>query len=140
MGLLKMIATFIIIFMVVYMILCVLAVFERSRMQVAEPAKKMQEVEITDYDLKLRAENIIETMDVLSVKADMYRRKLDEIHEQIENEKMSVVNNKHELDALNMSAVTTHENKCKIQEKLVKLNLELTKIGREQANRNTTRQ
>lgn len=140
MGLLKMVALFIIIFVAAYMVLCVLAAFERNNMQIAEPAKKMQEVEITDYDLKLRAENIIETMDVLSVKADMYRRKLDEIHEQIENEKMSVVNNKYELDALNMSAVTTHENKCKIQDKLVKLNMELTKIGREQINRNMTRQ
>lgn len=139
MELLKMIATFIVIFIVVYMILCVLAVFERSKMQVVEPIQTTQEVEIIDYDLKLRAENIIETMDVLSVKADMYRRKLDEIHEQIENEKMSVVNNKYELDALNMSAVTAHENKCKIQDKLVKLNLELIKIGREQANRNITR-
>lgn len=108
-----------------------------SIMKRAQP--KQIDVEIKSSDLKMKAENLINTHDVYSMQAEQLYREINLIEDKIERENASCIRSESEVKSLIRESLRLQESKCKIEAKMIKITQDLDKIAKEELRRQVMR-
>ena len=133
MTIIKTIALILLAYTVIYMILKAIATNEEYQKSLHQPVQpKKVQVEITSNDLYMKAENIIETHDVLALQAEQIQREINTTEKQLQAERVSMISDKSELQRLIKHSLNLQQNKCKLETQMIKLMDELDKIAHEE--------
>lgn len=143
MLMLKSISIFIVGFSILYIILKIISTInicksikaEQMQMQIqTEP--KMIQVEIVSKDLRVKAENMINLVDIYSRRMYHMQCEIDAIEEQIRTERScSITCSEEHIEELIVRSLKIDEDKYKLESKVIKLNEELDKIARTELER-----
>lgn len=83
----------------------------------------------------MKAENIIETHDVLALQAEQMQREINTTEKQLQAERVSMICDKSEIQRLIKHSLNLQQNKCKLEAQTIKLMDELDKIAHEEYKR-----
>ena len=141
MLMLKSISIFIVGFSILYIILKIISTInicksiKAEQMQIqTEP--KMIQVEIVSKDLRVKAENMINLVDIYSRRMYHMQCEIDAIEEQIRAERScSITCSEEHIEELIVRSLKIDEDKYKLESKVIKLNEELDKIARTELER-----
>lgn len=143
MTIIKTISLILLAYTVIYMILKAIATNEEYQKSLHPPAEdterqvkpKKIKVEIVSNDLYMKAENIIETHDVLALQAEQMQREINTTEKQLQAERVSMICDKSEIQRLIKHSLNLQQNKCKLEAQMIKLMDELDKIAHEEYKR-----
>ena len=142
MTIIKTISLILLAYTVIYIILKAIATNEEYQKSLHPPAEirepvqpKKVQIKITSNDLYMKAENIIETHDVLALQAEQIQREINTTEKQFQAERVSIISDKSELQRLIKHSLNLQQNKCKLETQMIKLMDELDKIAHEEYRR-----
>lgn len=126
-----------VVFFVVYVILKAINEYVYSQQPVpVQPKKKKRiDVEIVSRDLYVKAENIINKVDIYTSQAYRIMKEIDKIQEKIKLEQASAIRSDDLIDELVNTSLKLQEKQASIESKIIKLNSELDTIALEELRR-----
>lgn len=137
MMILRLTVSGLVVFFVVYVILKAINEYAYSQQPApVQPKKKKRiDVEIVSRDLYVKAENIINKVDIYTSQAYRIMKEIDKIQEKIKLEQASVIRSDDLIDELVNTSLKLQEKQASIESKIIKLNSELDTIALEELRR-----
>lgn len=137
MSILRLTVSGLVVFFVIYVILKAINVYAYSQQPApVQPKKKKRiDVEIVSRDLYVKAENIINKVDIYTSQAYRIMKEIDKIQEKIKLEQASAIRSDDLIDELVNTSLKLQEKQASIESKIIKLNSELDTIALEELRR-----
>lgn len=127
-------------FTVIYMILKAMSMQSsttRPNMQVRQT--RVIDVEITSRDLYMKAENLIQTHDVLAFQTTQIQHEIDTIEDLLAKEQNSPIKSESEIKSLISQSLRLQEKKCNIEGRMIKIMSDIDKLAKEELKRRSNK-